>query len=69
MAEMHFEGESIDGFTITVKGFKGPVSIPLTLNEKMELTCVVEVIEVAYRENRRTGQMFRDHVVRIAEVT
>lgn len=68
MSEMRFEGVVIDGYTITVKGFKGPVSIPLTLNERMELTCVVEVLEVAYRENRRTGQVFRDHVVQIAEV-
>ena len=68
MSEMSFEGTEIDGYSITVKGFKGPITIPLTLNEKMELTCVVEVLEVNFRENRRTGQVFRDHVVKISEV-
>lgn len=68
MSELNFEGVAIDNFTITVKGFKGPIDIPLILNERMELTCVVEVLEVVIRENRRTGQVSRDHVVKIAEV-
>ena len=65
---MRFEGEEIDGFTITVKQFKGPIGVPLSRGEKMELTCIVEVVEVAVRENLKTGQVFRDHVVKISEV-
>lgn len=65
---VQFEGEHIDGFTIKVKGFKGPILIPLARGEKLELTCQVEVVEVAVRENLRSGQVFRDHVVRILEV-
>lgn len=63
-----FEGEDVDGFLITVKGFKGPIGIPLSMGERLELTCVVEVIEVSHRENRSSGQIFRDHAVRIVEV-
>lgn len=65
---MQFEGEEIDGFTIKVKGFKGPISTPLMRGEKLQLTCDVEVVEVAVRENQRTGHVFRDHIVKIVEV-
>ena len=65
---MKFEGEEIDGYTIRVKGFKGPITQPLMRGEKLELNCSVEVVEVAVRENLRTGEVFRDHIVRIVEV-
>jgi hypothetical protein len=65
---MRFEGEDVDGCTITVRGFKGPIGDPLVRGQKIEIICTVEVVEVAYRENLNTGQLFRDHVVKIAEV-
>lgn len=65
---MKFEGEHIDGYTIKFKGYKGPITTPLMRGERMDITCAVEVVEVAVREDLRTGKVYRDHIVRIVEV-
>ncbi len=66
---MKFEGEVVDGGnTIVIRQFRGDIDMPLTLDEIVELTVVVQVTEVSHQVNRRNGTISRTHVVHVKEV-
>lgn len=65
---LKFEGEDIDGLTVLIKQHKGPLTTPLTRGERVQLTITGEVTEVNFRENRRNGQVYRDHVIVVTDV-
>jgi hypothetical protein len=66
---VRFEGEDLDGCSVTIRQFKGVINGPLLLGEDVQVTIKGKVIGVSIRENRRTGRLYRDHEVLIEEVT
>ena len=65
---VRFEGEDIDGCSVTIRQFKGNIAAPLILGEDVEVTVKGKVIGVTIRENRRNGRLTRDHEIVISEV-
>lgn len=65
---VRFEGEDIDGCSVTIRQFKGAIAGPLILGEDVQVTVTGKVIGVTIRENRRNGRLTRDHEVVISEV-
>lgn len=65
---VRFEGEDLDGCSVTIRQFKGAIAEPLILGEDVQVTIKGKVVGVSIRENRRTGRLTRDHEVLIEEV-
>jgi hypothetical protein len=63
--EMSFEGENIDNFSVTIRQAKLDYSKPLARGETVKLVVEVECTAVSIRENQRTGEILRDHIVRV----
>ena len=66
---MRFEGQEVDVYEVVIRQFRGPIGTPLTLGEVVELTVMVQVTEVSHREHGKNGQIYRDHIVKVLEVT
>lgn len=65
---MQFEGEKVDDYSMTIRQAKLPIGKPFARGEVTTITLEVEVQEVSHRENLRTGEIIRDHVVKVKEV-
>ena len=65
---MKFEGEQVDAYEVVIRQFRGPIDRPLTLGELVTLEVIVQVTEVSHREHQKTGEIYRDHIVRVKEV-
>lgn len=65
---MRFEGEDVDGLKGTIRLHRFDMEVPLLVGEVVELRVVAYVSEVVHRVDQRTGQVFRDHTVRLKEV-
>lgn len=60
-----FEGQEVDGYAVIVRQFKGPIDVPLAWGEEVQVNIRGKVIAVTVRENRQTGQLTREHEVKI----
>lgn len=65
---IRFEGEDLDGCSVTIKQFKGSIAGPLILGEDVQVNIKGKVVGVSIRENRRNGRLTRDHEILIQEV-
>ncbi len=65
---MKFEGETVDVYEVVIRQFRGPIQKPLALGEIVTLEIQVQVTEVSHREHPRSGDIYRDHIVKVLEV-
>lgn len=63
-----FEGEELDGSTIKLKQYTGPIAVPFMRGEKVRLIVEAEVQTVQFNENVKTGKVFREHVLYVKDV-
>lgn len=68
MAKARFEGDDLDGNSVTIKAYKGPIDTPLVRGETVRVTIVGKVLGVSFVENQRNGRLVRDHTIKVVEI-
>jgi hypothetical protein len=50
-----FEGDTVDGYELMFRQYRGAIDIPLASNEIVHLKIVAKVKDVGHKHNERNG--------------
>ena len=63
-----FEGDTVDGYELMMRQFRGAIDLPLASNEIVHLKVTCRVKDVGHKVNERDGLFIRHHELKVLEV-
>ncbi len=67
-AQVTFDGETVEAFTVKFRQYTGPVDKVLALDEVVQVKIVAHVSNVDHGVNGKTGVLERVHLIKILDV-